>query len=131
MIQEKTLRYRLPLLGVFVCAGLSVSLSATTAPTANVRAWNGETLRTACGSSPRRPARPACAAYVAGVIDADAADRRFLKIAPWVCLGDASGRQAAEAVRAYLGLHPERRADDAASMALTALAEIYPCAPTR
>jgi len=83
----------------------------------------------ACVSA-QRDAAAQCEAYVAGVGDADAADRRFLHIAPWICPGAATPTQGAQVVRSYLEHHPAVQISDPASLVLIALAGAFPCLPS-
>jgi Rap1a immunity proteins len=68
----------------------------------------------------------ACAAYVAGMADAFLHDGT-------VCLppSDATTKQLADVVMAYLRAHPEAREYSAASVGYAAFTQAFPCASKR
>jgi hypothetical protein len=89
--------------------------------------YSGKQLWEACRGS--RDDQNICIGYIAGVADALISVQGAQRI-HWFCIDpDASLGQIRDAVRRWLGEHPEKRKLTGASVLLSVLKEDFPCRP--
>jgi hypothetical protein len=115
-----------------LAAGLAGLLAAGPAPASDLEFFTGQDLYAACSAKSAEAEGATrlawCGGYVLGVSDAQQA-AQAAGGSNRVCLpGGASAAKMAEAVRVFLGTHPEKRPLAAKDLVIEALAAAYPCA---
>ena len=123
--------------GLAILVVLSLHTHAAPAQKQNLMSGafvSGSTLYKSCAGSMTGD-REYCLGYVLGVTDAmELAIASGTPIGGWdTCIptgsAGATAAQARDVVKSYLVAHPEGRRSSAASQAIIALAEAFPCKP--